>query len=177
MRRRISVLTAGPLAAGTVLATAGAASVGGTAGHKARCTTESVVLTVTAQSVQYFLGVPDDLLPGTTARLKPKRNGSTTLIACAFPASNVTLLENRGLALTSRDFSPGGSVTMTPAGNGGNGFASQMWDFVNVGTSSATFQNAKTGLFLRVPNNGPIMGQNVTTGRTATVWTFSRHQI
>ena len=33
-----------------------------------------------------------------------------------------------------------------------------------------TFQNVKTGLFLRVRNSGPIMHQPVTTGSTFTVW-------
>jgi hypothetical protein len=119
------------------------------------------------------VGAPNHLLPGASALLKPKRNDTTILTACAFPASNVTLLENRGLALTSRDLSASGNVTMTPTGNGGNGFTSQLWDFVNVGTSSATFQNAKTGLFLRVRNNGPAMGQTVTTGSTPTNWIVS----
>jgi hypothetical protein len=177
MRRLIPVLAAVLLAAGTVLTTAGAARVGGTAPHRASCTKEKVFLTVTEGSIRYFVGAPNHLLPGASALLKPKRNDTTILTACAFPASNVTLLENRGLVLTSRDFSPSGNVTMTPTGNGGNGFTSQLWDFVSVGTSSATFQNAKTRLFLRVRNNGPIIGQTVTTGRTATAWTFSRHQI
>jgi len=31
----------------------------------------------------------------------------------------------------------------------------------------------KTGLFLRVRNNGPAMGQTVTTGSTPTNWIVS----
>jgi hypothetical protein len=31
-------------------------------------------------------------------------------------------------------------------------------------------QDAKTGLFLRVRNSGPSMGQTVTTGSSFTVW-------
>jgi hypothetical protein len=33
-----------------------------------------------------------------------------------------------------------------------------------------TFQNVKTGLFLRVRNSGPIVNQTVTTGSTFTIW-------
>jgi hypothetical protein len=172
MRRLIFVLAAVLLAAGTALSTAGAASIGGAAAHRARCTRERVFLTVTEGSVRYFVGAPNHLLPGASALLKPKRNGTTTLVACAFPASNVTLLENRGLALTSRSSSAGGDVTLTPAGNGGNGFASQQWAYV-VGSTTITFRNAKTGLFLRVRNNGPAMGQTVTTGSTPTNWIAS----
>jgi hypothetical protein len=33
-----------------------------------------------------------------------------------------------------------------------------------------TFANVKTGLYLRVRNSGPSMGQTVTTGSSFTVW-------
>ena len=110
--------------------------------------------------------------PETTARLKPRENGTTLWLGCFSSTSNTVVLKNRGLALTSRVSSPGADVTLTPPGNGGNGFASQRWDFVSSG-STVTFQNVKTGLFLRVRNSGPIMGQTVTTGFTSTAWTFS----
>ena len=81
----------------------------------------------------------------------------------------MTVLTNRGLALTSRASSPGADVTLTQPGNGGNGFASQQWDILFNG-SSFTILNVKTGLFLRVRNGGPVMGQTVTTGSTSTAW-------
>jgi len=60
-------------------------------------------------------------------------------------------------------------VTLEPPGNDGNGFASQRW-IESAGGPMITFQNVKTGLFLRVRNSGPIMGQTVTTGSVFTVW-------
>jgi hypothetical protein len=171
MRRLISMLAAGLLAAGTVLATAGAASAGATAVHRQfTCTDDgSNFFNVTKSGVNYFLGTPNITFSGATARLKPRGNSTTLWLACFSSTSNTVVLKNRGLALTSRAFSPGADVTMVPPGNGGNGFASQQWDLV-VSGSTVTFQNVKTGLFLRVRNSGPIMGQTVTTGFTATAW-------
>jgi hypothetical protein len=175
MRRLISILAAGLFAAGTVLTTAGAttagaASAGATAAHRVNCTNDgSNFFKVTKNGVNYFLGTPNNTFSGATARLKPMENGTTLWLGCF--SSNTVVLKNRGLALTSRS-SGGQDVTLTPPGNGGNGFASQQWIFVSSG-STVTFQNVKTGLFLRVRNSGPIMGQTVTTGSTATAWTFS----
>ena len=61
-------------------------------------------------------------------------------------------------------------MTLTPPGNGGNGFASQQWNFIAGPDGTATLQNVKTGLFLRIRNSGPVMGQTVTTGSTLTGW-------
>ena len=170
MRRLISILAAGLFAAGTVLTTAGAASAGATAAHRVNCTNDgSNFFKVTKSGVNYFLGTPNNTFSGATARLKPMENSTTLWLDCI--SSNTIVLKNRGLALTSRS-SGGQDVTLTPPGNGGNGFASQQWQFVTSG-STVTFQNVKTGLFLRVRNSGPIMGQTVTTGFTATAWTFS----
>jgi hypothetical protein len=49
-------------------------------------------------------------------------------------------------------------VTLEPPGNGGIGFASQQWE-----GDGSTFFNVKTGLFLRIRNGGPVMGQTLTT--------------
>ena len=70
-------------------------------------------------------------------------------------------------ALTTRDFAPGGDVTLEQSNN----FASQRW--IWSGTNPYTFQNVKTGLFLRVRNSGPDFGQTVTTGHTPTSWNQS----
>ena len=169
MRRLIYMLAAGLLAAGTVLTAAGTASAGAAAVPRADCTSAgSFFFSVTAGSVNYYLGTPNKLSSGSAAILKPGEN-STTLWAACDPSTTVTVLTNRGLALTSRASSPGADVTLTPPGNGGNGFASQQWDILFNG-SSFTILNVKTGLFLRVRNGGPVMGQTVTTGSTSTAW-------
>ena len=175
MRRLISMLAAGLLAAGTVAASAGLASADTAAAHhQARCAGGNF-FHVTKNGVDYYLGTPNNLPSGAAAILKPKQNSTTAWTECAFSGTNNSfVLENRGLALTSRVSST--DVTLTPPGNGGNGFASQRW-IGNAAGPMITFQNVKTGLFLRVRNNGPIIGQTVTTGRTATAWRFSRHQI
>ena len=120
----------------------------------------------------FFLGAPNNTHSGATARLKPSANSSTKWVDCLSATSNVLVLKNGGLALTSRSSSPGSDVTLTPAGNGGNGFASQQWAFV-VESTTITFQGVKTSLFLRARNNGPAMGQTVTTGSTPTNWIVS----
>ena len=103
--------------------------------------------------------------------MKPKRNATTAWYECAIDGSdNSVALENvGGLALTSRATSSGANVILEPPGNSGNGFASQRW-IENAAGPMITLQNVKTGLFLRVRNSGPVMGQTVTTGSTFTVW-------
>jgi hypothetical protein len=66
---------------------------------------------------------------------------------------------------TARD----GDVTLTPPGNSSNGFASQRW-IADAAGPMITFQNVKTGLYLRMRNGGPIMHQTVTTGSSFTIW-------
>ena len=167
MRRLISMLGAGMLAAGTVL-TGGVASADPAAARQADCVA-AVYFWVTAGSANYYLGTPNKLSSGAAAIVKPNENSTTLWNLCHVASTSAYLLENRGLALTSRASSPGVDVTLEPPGNSGNGFASQQWDFPVTGT----VQNLKTGLFLRVRNGGPVMGQTVTTGRTATAWANS----
>jgi len=172
MRRPISVLAAGLLAAGTVL-TGGIASADTTAVHQTTCTDDGTnFFNVTKNGVNYFLGTPNKTFAGAAAFLKPMENSTTQWLNCFSPTSNTVVLKNRGLALTSRSSSPGQPVLMEPVGNGGNGFASQQWNYV-AGSTTVTFQNVKTGLFLRVHNSGPIMYQTVTTGAMSTAWIFS----
>jgi hypothetical protein len=169
MRRLILMLAAGLLAAGTAATSAGVARAGTTAvHHQTRCASGNF-FHVNANGVNYYLGTPTNLPSGTAAILKPKQAGTTSWTECAFEGSdNSVVLENRGLALTSRATS-GGDVTLTPPGNSGNGFASQRW-IEDAAGPMITFQNVKTGLFLRIRNSGPIMHQTVTTGSTFTVW-------
>jgi hypothetical protein len=127
---------------------------------------------VTKSGVNYWLGAPNTVTTGAAATLKPKQNRETSWTLCLSNTTNNTLIENGGMALTSRATSPGATVTFEPAGNSGNGFASQQWTY-SAGSTTITLQNVKTGLFLRVPNTGPIMGQAVTTGNTPTVWNYS----
>jgi hypothetical protein len=148
---------------------AGVASTGATAARQASCVSASDnYFHVAKGSVTYYLGTPNNLSSGAAALLKPNENGTTDWTLCSF-SSGATLLENRGLALTSRDSSSGGDVTLTPPGNGGNGFASQLWYASGAGPMF-TFANVKTGLYLRVRNSGPSMGQTVTTGSSVTIW-------
>lgn len=172
MRRLIFILAAGLLAAGTALTTAGAASARTTTTNPpASCTATgpAFFLNVTKNGVNYYLGAPRKPSTGAAAFLKPTTNGSTSWTFCQFPMSSVGVLENGGLVLTSRS-SGGADVTMETAGNSGNGFASQQWTILTA-PPQVTYQNVKTGLYLRVRNNGPIMGQTVTTGSSRTPWT------
>ena len=170
MRRLISIFAAGLLAAGTAATSAGMASAGTAAAHnQTRCASGNF-FHLTNNGVTYYLGTPNNLPSGAAAILKPSQNSTTSWTECAFSSSdNSFVLENRGLALTSRASSGGGDVTLTSPGNSGNGFASQRW-IQDAGGPMVTFQNVKTGLFLRVRNGGPIMHQTVTTGSTFTVW-------
>ena len=176
MRRLMSMLAAGVLAAGTLFTTAGAASAGAAAvHHRADCSLDgSAHLHVTAGSVNFFLGTPNTTFSGAVVRLKPNANGTTNWTFCFNASGSEAVLLNRNLALTSRSFSPGGLVTVTTtSAPGGNGFASQRWFVVFTGGTNLTLQNERTGLFLRVRNSGPFFGQTVTTGTTPRNWDVS----
>ena len=155
------------------------APAGATAAHRATvqqattCTNDSGEYSwVTVGGVSYYLGTPNTLVSGSAAILKPAENSSSLWVHCnSTVVPNQLLLVNRGLALTSRDTVPGGTVTLEPAGNGGNGYASQQW--IYSGTNPFMFKNVKTGLYLRVRNGGPLMYQTVTTGNTPTSWNQS----
>jgi hypothetical protein len=185
MRRLISTLAAGLLAGGTVLAggiasagTGGTASAGAALVHHratSTCTNEGpFYFNVTNNGANYFLGTPNNTSSGAAAILKSKKNSTTLWTLCVFPTSDTVVFQNRNLALTSRSTSPGTVVTMTGVGNGGDGYASQRWNYAFASSSTITFQNAKTGLFLRVRNSGPKIGDSVTTGFTPTDWTISQ---
>jgi hypothetical protein len=164
------MLAAGLLAAGTAAASAGVASASPAAAHHQATCASGNFFHVTKNNVTYYLGTPNTTASGAAAILKPTQNSTTSWTECAFSGSdNSVVLENRGLALTSRATSSGADVTLTPPGNGGDGFASQRW-IGNAAGPMITFQNVKTGLFLRVRNSGPVMYQNVTTGSTFTIW-------
>ena len=169
MRRLIFMLMAGLLATGTVVTGVSAANAGIATAHSQRNCGGTFFFHVTKNHTNYYLGTPNTISSGAAAILKPQQNNTTQWAECAFQSNNSIVLENRGLALTSRTTSSGADVTLTPPGNGGNGFASQRW-IANAGGPMVAFQNVKTGLYLRVRNNGPIMYQTVTTGSTLTVW-------
>ena len=169
------MLAASVLAAGTLFATAGAASAGAAAVHqRADCSLDgSAHLHVTGgNGVNYFLGTPVNTFSGAVVRLKPNANSTTNWTFCFVSGSgNEFLLFNRGLALTSRE-GTGGLVTVTtaPGGTGGIGFASQRWHVTSVMAGTLRFQNEKTSLWLRIRNSGPFFGQTVTTGATPRDW-------
>lgn len=126
-RRLVSGLAAGLLAAGTVLATAGVASAAATAARQTTCTPAgNYYLSSSSAGISYYLGTRNKASSGSAAILKPNQNATTlwTNIACT---NGNNLLENRGLAMTSRATSSGANVTLQPPGNGGTGFASQQW--------------------------------------------------
>jgi hypothetical protein len=171
------MLGAGLLATAAALATAGVASAGTTAAaaqHRAsNCTNEGpFFFNVTKNTTSYFMGLPNTVSAGKAAFLKPSKNGSTLWTLCVSNTTNQVVFTSHNLALTTRSTSPGETVTMTTVGNNGNGFSSQQWNYFENG-SIIEFQNVKTNLWLRVRNNGPIMGQTVTTGFTPTDWTIS----
>ncbi len=123
-----AVALLGASAALTLAAPAGAAAARGATVHRATtCTNDSgEYSSVTVSGVNYFLGTPNTLVSGSAAILKPMENGSTLWIHCnSTVVTNQLLLENRGLALTSRGTGSGGTVLLEPAGNSGNGYASQ----------------------------------------------------
>jgi hypothetical protein len=168
----VAVVLLGATATLPLAAPAGASAVHPSIDPSACTNDNGEFSSVTVGGVNYFLGAPNNIFPGAAALLKPNGNSTTLFIHCnSLTVSQELVLSNRGLALTSRDSSPGGLVTFEPAGNSGNGFASQKW--IYAGTNPFTFKNVKTGLFLRVRNSGPIMYQTVTTGSTATSWNQS----
>jgi hypothetical protein len=128
---------------------------------------------VTKSGANYYLGAPNTVTSGKAAILKSKQNRETSWTLCFSNTASTAVIENGGdggMALTSRATSPGATVTFESAGNGGNGYTSQQWAYSS--GNPVTFQNVKTGLYLRVPNTGPIMGQAVTTGSTPTPWNW-----
>jgi hypothetical protein len=166
MKRLMSMLAAGLLAAATLLAPAGAASAGTTAAHRApTCSFSFSDHIFVTQGTQVFLaGIPVNAVSGSTVRLKSNRNSTTdwNFSSCS---DGSWIIAIGHLAMTSRSFTPGTAVTVTSFSDGG--FASQRWfiDFTGV-----RFSNQKTTLSLRVRNSGPIIGQTVTTGFSATNW-------
>jgi hypothetical protein len=174
MRRLISMLAAGVLAAGTLFTTAGAASADAAAvHHRADCTLFGFSRHLNVQvGNTYFLGTPVRTFSGAVVRLKPNANSTTNWTFCFVSGSgNEFVLFNQGLALTSRE-GTGGLVTVTtaPGGTGGIGFASQRWHVTSVMAGTLRFQNEKTSLWLRIRNSGPFFGQTVTTGATPRDW-------
>lgn len=171
MRRLISMLAAGLLAAGTVL-TGGLASAGTTAARHASCSSCTIRFVSHKHHVNYYLGTPHHTVSGTAVILKPGRNKTTTWILRQLGTSSTYVIKKGGLAVTSRASSPGADVIVETTGNSGSGFMSQRWNVVFGTHHQATFQNVKTHLYLRVRNSGPIMYQTVTTGKSATSWTI-----
>jgi len=168
------MLAAGMFAAGTVLTTAGVASAGtAPINRQTNCSYNGpYYLSVTSVSSTYYVGTSNKVVSGKAAILKPTKNDTTAWNICvSFTVPNRVLIENRNLALTSRSSIPGADVTATSPGNGGNGFASQLWHLSIAPSGTWTLDNVKTGLSLRVRNSGPSYSQSVTTGTSATNWT------
>ena len=173
MRRLILMFAAGLLAGGTVL-TSGIVSASTTVARHITCTPAgSYYFSVTSSGISYYLGTRNKATSGSAAILRPSQNATTLWTLKACPKGD--LLENRGLALTSRSSSSGANVTLAPPGNGGTGFASQQW-FITCSTTGCSqwdFNDVKTVLWLQIRSSGPVLGQTVTTGNTPTDWTHS----
>lgn len=126
----------------------------------------------TGTTLPYYLGVPNKIYAGQAAELKPGVNNTTTFVHfnanSGATRTELTIkgLDGTRLALTSRATYPGATVTLEPA----HAYASQMWTWKAVNAGQYTFQNVKTGLYLRIRNSGPIMYQTVTTGHSPTSW-------
>jgi len=173
MKRLASMLAAGVLAAATVVATAGAASAGPTPTHRIQCS-GGILTSIFVQvgTTQFFPGVPNKVVSGSTVRLKPTANGTTTWCFTQIPsgpnAGQWTIASlNGGFAMTSRATTPGADVLVQT----NSAVASQRWIINNGSTGSTiTIRNVKTNLFLRVRNSGPALNQTVTTGAMATEW-------
>jgi hypothetical protein len=167
-----AALSAAPfagLAASNAPASAAAACVADTGDYDA----------VAASGGPYYLGVPNNFGTGSAAELKPSQNSTTLLTHCngtdanGDPVFAFTIKDSAGtvLALTTRDTSAGGTVTLEPLPAAG-AFSSQLWTYPSAGDPGLfTFRNVKTGLFLRVRNSGPAMYQTVTTGLHGSAWT------
>jgi hypothetical protein len=122
-------------------------------------------------TLPYYLGVPNKIAAGKAAELKPSANKTTTFVHCNATSGprvefKITGPDGTVYALTSRDYSAGGLVTLEPA----HEYASQMWTWAPAsGPQPYTFQNVKTGMYLRI-RNVPSMYQTVTTGHSPTNW-------
>jgi hypothetical protein len=166
------MLAAMVLAAGTLFATAGAASAGAaTVHHRADCSLDgSAHLHITGSNgVNYFLGTPVRTGSGKVVRLKPTANGTTNWTFCFISGTDEVILLNRGLALASNQ-DTGGLVTVTTtSAPGGNGFGSQRWHATFV-SGGVFLQNENTGLWLRGRNNCCSFNQTVTTGTSPREW-------
>jgi hypothetical protein len=170
MPRLISILAAGKLTGTTVL-TGDVSSADKTAAHcRANCG-NGYFFSVNNGGVNFYLGTPANLVPGSAAILGPRQNSTTSWTLRFCQSTPTVLIENRGLALTDRPTSAGADVTLESPGNGGNGFAGQQWNY-NVSGPMVTFRNVTTGLYLRVRNSGPVMSQTATMGNTATFWNY-----
>ncbi len=171
MRRRLISILAAVLAAGTLFGAAGAASASGAAVHRrGDCTFErSVYLLVTKSGVNYFVGTPNTTFAGATVRLKPSKNGTTLWKLCLIPRGTRYVLYNRSLVMTTNGV-PSSNVTVRHAANLGNGTPFQQWKLAPQPDGTVRLSNVGSGQFLRVRNSGPIMGQTVTTGFSATNW-------
>ncbi|MBO0813641.1 MAG: hypothetical protein J2P30_00580, partial [Actinobacteria bacterium] len=180
-----TVATGGLLGAGAV------AAISASAATAPSCTSQVTASGpfsehVTKATVDYYLGARNTITAGSAAILKPAQNSHTLFFHCdqnisngnggSVPAVSFLIRSANGTvyALTSRSATAGANVTLERPGNGHLGYRSQKWTWTfDATTNTYQFKNASTGLFLRVRNSGPKMGQTVSTGKTATDWAQS----
>lgn len=120
----------------------------------------------------YYLAAPNTINPGSSAVFHTANNASTFWIRC-----NATY---NGKPATAFEFSFQGVFYALQNDNSDNtsivfqpGFhtvsASQLWYYVAVG-NTWTFQNVKSGRFMRAPNSGPSNFGPVVAGASASNW-------
>jgi len=177
--RKLLILGVAALTA--LLSVAATAAPALAAPHKHRVTacTDQVqfFLSVTKNGTNFYLGVPNKITSTSVAILKPAQNSTTQWTDCVAADNSLQFILKQGntwYALTTRDISAGGTVSLektTNNGTNGTTLLSQRWTVV--GSNPFTFNNLRTLLFLRVRNSGPTMYQTVTTGLSQTMWTVT----
>ena len=178
--RKLLILGVAALTA--LLSVAATAAPALAAPHKHRVTacTDQVqfFLSVTKNGTNFYLGVPNKITSTSVAILKPAQNSTTQWTDCVAADNSLQFILKQGntwYALTTRDISAGGTVSLektTNNGTNGTTLLSQRWTVVG-SNPLFTFNNLRTLLFLRVRNSGPTMYQTVTTGLSQTMWTVS----
>jgi hypothetical protein len=177
--RKLLILGVAAVTALLSVAATAAPALAGPHQHKVTACTDDgqAFFSVTAHGTTFYLGAPNKITSTSVAILKPAQNDTTHWTGCFAADGSVQLILKQGgtwYALTTRDTSAGGNVSLEATTNNGTNGTSRVSQRWTVGGSNPfTFQNLLTLLFLRVRNSGPTMYQTVTTGLSPRMWTAS----
>jgi hypothetical protein len=126
---------------------------------------------VTAATGTLYVAAPNTLAAGKLAEFKTTENASTLMTHCnnnnaAIHETEIVIVGQDGLtyALTNRG---GDRVFFEQA----HGYASQIWTWS--GANPYTFQNVKSGLYMRAPNAGATPYGAVAAGASSAAFTQS----